>query len=483
MAELDLLKNKVSTALTNKQFDVARDALKAERQPLDGECLMILGRLEAQQGNYLVAVENFQRAVSKGNKNPDAYYYLGAALEELDRMDEALEAYKATLDLNSSFDRAHCNMGNIFFQQGDFETAENSYRAATIVNPGNFNAYNNLGLVLKAIENYSGAHECFQAVLAIRPGNPETHYNIGRVYSKQKIDSQAKYAYQQAIANAQSMKKETYYWNSSPEFIMCSCYAALAEIARRHGNKKQAIACYKKALDIDPEHASSLHFLAALGEIPQPPRASDGYVVDLFDAYADSFDDHLVTGLKYRTPDILCEMIHKKLNTNQPVLDIIDLGCGTGLCGPLLRPIARRLTGIDLSPKMIACAKRRAIYDELHASEISAALQNTSAEYDLAIATDVLIYIGDLIPFFRDCYKALRPNGWLAISLEKTEKGQVLTKSGRYAHSERYVSEVAESCGFNIIETAPTDIRIENGKPVAGFLVLAQSQAADDIRS
>jgi len=480
MTGLASLKNRISTALADKQFDVAREALIGERQSLDEECLVILGRLEAQLGNFQEAVEIFQQAVSKEIKIPDAYYYLGAALEELGRKDDALEAYLATLNLNPSCDMAHCNMGSIYFHQGARETAEISYRAAIRGNPRNTSAYSNLGLLLKIKDDFTGAHECFQSVLAITPGCPETYYNIGRTYSKQMKDPLAKQAYQKALSCASSLRGKPYQWNTSPEFLMCSCYEGLANIARKRDNRKQAINCYKKALKIDPEHASSLHFLATMGEIPQPPRASDRYVADLFDAYAESFDDHLVAGLKYHIPDILCEMISKKLNVSQPALDVVDLGCGTGLCGPLLRPMARTLTGIDLSPKMIGQAQRRAVYDELLVAEIGAALQHTEAEFDLVVAADVLVYIGDTVPFFNDCHKVLRPNGWLAISLEKTAKGWTLNKSGRYAHSVHYVTETAESCGFKIVEIYDTNIRVENGVPVAGFIVLAQSQTAGD---
>lgn len=480
MTDLEPLKNKLSTALANKQFDVAHAALISERQSLDEECLVILGRLEAQQGHFPEAVEAFQQAVSKGIKTADAYYYLGAALEELDRKDDALEAYRSALNLAPSYEKAHYNMGGLYFHQGNHEAAEASYRTAVAINPNNVNAYSNLGLLLKAKDNFQGAHTCFQSVLAIKPGCPETYYNIGRTYSKQKDDVQAKQAYQQALSYAQPLRDKAYQWNTSFEFVMCSCYAGLAEIARKLGHNKQAVNCYKNALKIDPEHASSLHFLAAMGKIPPPPRASDRYVTDLFDAYAESFDDHLVTTLKYNIPEILCTMVHKKLDVSQPVLDIVDLGCGTGLCGPLLKPIAHTLVGIDLSSKMINCARRRAIYDDLIVAEIGDALQDTNAEFDLAVAADVLVYIGDIVPFLHDCHKALRPNGWLAVSLERTAEGQILGKSGRYAHAEHYATKAAESCGFKVVEIADTTIRIEKGVPVAGFLMLAQSQVATD---
>lgn len=115
----------------------------------------------------------------------------------------------------------------------------------------------------------------------------------------------AKNAYQQALSYELSLRGKAIHWNSSPEFLRCSCYAGLAALARKRGNKKQAIRYYKKALEIDPEHATSLHFLAAIGKIPQPPRASDDYVAALFDEHAEYFGDHLVTDLQYRTTEIL----------------------------------------------------------------------------------------------------------------------------------------------------------------------------------
>lgn len=130
-------------------------------------------------------------------------------------------------------------------------------------------------------------------------------------------------------------------------------------------------------------------------------------MVNLFDWYAEHFDDHLQGRLKYRTPALICEQIFK-LDPPRD-LEVLDLGCGTGLCGPLLKPLARAMTGVDLSPNMLEMARKRGLYDELVCSDLIAFLAPHHARFDLVVATDVFIYVGALEAVFQATRTAVRP--------------------------------------------------------------------------
>ncbi len=247
--------------------------------------------------------------------------------------------------------------------------------------------------------------------------------------------------------------------------------ATLVQLARLHLELKapdRALACYISALDIAPERVELRHSIAALGGADAPDRCSDAYVRDLFDRFARTFDDTLGHWLDYRAPEALRALVDAQGRGN---LDIVDLGCGTGLSGRAFRTLASRLDGIDLSPGMLAKARERRLYDDLHEGEIVAALVARPARYDLAIATDVLIYIGDLAPLFAATHAALRPAGLFGVSIEAAEaEGFVLTPSGRYAHGDAYVRRTAAAAGFALASTETTTLRTEDGKPVAGRL-------------
>ena len=152
-------------------------------------------------------------------------------------------------------------------------------------------------------------------------------------------------------------------------------------------------------------------------------------------------------------------------------LNVIDLGCGTGLCGPLFRNIAARLVGVDLSSRMLEKARERHVYDELREADIIDALQNSANAFDLVLAADVFVYVGDLAPVFAACNKASRQGGLFAFSVESVESGNyVLRASGRYGHSLCYIRELAGKHGFDIATVRETMIRKEGQQPIPGHV-------------
>lgn len=192
--------------------------------------------------------------------------------------------------------------------------------------------------------------------------------------------------------------------------------------------------------------------------------------------YAHNFDEHLVKTLGYRTPELLVA----ELRRAQPLQsggEVIDLGCGTGLCGPLLRPLAGRLTGVDLSSLMLAKARELGLYDELVQGDIAAVLQGQPRRFDIAVAADVFVYIGDLDAVFAATAAALRPTGLFAFSVEACpddDSGSdfVLGPKRRYAHSLAYLQRLAAAHGLVIESSTRSAIRKESEEAVDGLLVV-----------
>jgi predicted TPR repeat methyltransferase len=216
--------------------------------------------------------------------------------------------------------------------------------------------------------------------------------------------------------------------------------------------------------------------LAACGGAQAPVRADDAYVRQVFDGFADSFDEQLLKNLDYRAPQVLAAALQGWLGAPQAGLDVLDAGCGTGLCGPLLRPLARRLVGVDLSTRMLERAGIRGVYDELRQGELTELLIRERAKYDLIVATDVLIYFGDLEPPFRAAARALRPDGLLAISVERSDHDEYVLHAGaRYAHSADYVRRTAAAAGLTEVGSVECELRLELGRPVAGLVGIFRS--------
>ena len=205
---------------------------------------------------------------------------------------------------------------------------------------------------------------------------------------------------------------------------------------------------------------------------PPPERSADAYVAALFDLYAPSFDDSLRGLLAYRAPERLLEAVQSALGPRRE-LDVLDLGCGTGLAGPLLRPLARRLEGIDLSPRMIDKARERSVYDSLRTGEITAELGASSSRYHLIVAVDVLVYFGALEALFVQVARRLAPGGLFALTVEKSpEPGYRLQSSARYAHHLDYVRRCAHAAGLHPVVEREEALRRQAGQPVTGHVVV-----------
>ncbi|HKP21637.1 MAG TPA: methyltransferase domain-containing protein [Thermoleophilaceae bacterium] len=219
----------------------------------------------------------------------------------------------------------------------------------------------------------------------------------------------------------------------------------------------------------DPE----LPYRLAAAEGTALARAPESYVQSHFDRFAATFDDFLRDKLSYRTPELLVEAAARHLG-RRTGLSVLDGGCGTGLCGPFLRPMASRLVGVDLSAGMLDKARTTGAYDQLEHAELEQALAERDGELDLIVCADVLIYLGDLTRFFEAAAGALRPGGVLAVSIERLDTGgeYALHEGGRFAHSPGYVERMSARAGLELLESTDSDIRLERGRWVPGALMV-----------
>ena len=240
--------------------------------------------------------------------------------------------------------------------------------------------------------------------------------------------------------------------------------------AEAAGERDIAISAHRRVLALDPEDRyGAAVSLAKLGAGAVPAKSSDAFVRGLFDQYAAKFDAELVVMLRYRAPELLLDAIKRMLGMGP--FDTYDAGCGTGLMGALLRPLARRLVGSDLSPNMVEQAKKRRIYDALAVGDFVLELGAAADTYDLVTAADVFVYIGDLDPAFRAVARALRPGGGFAFSVEHLDQGDWgVVESGRFAHSKAYLRKLAETHGFETLLIEDVSTRDDRSKPVPGLV-------------
>lgn len=261
---------------------------------------------------------------------------------------------------------------------------------------------------------------------------------------------------------------------------------ALAEAYNRalslekSGNFDAAADAYAEVLALDPEdHGGASVRLASMGRGETPVKAPDAYVSTLFDQHADVFDNVLVEQLGYCVP----LLVRQRLQALElgPFNRVLDLGCGTGLTGGALRDMAEDITGIDLSENMVEIAHEKDLYETLYVAEAVDFLDDNEDEpFDLIVATDVLPYMGALEALFFGAVDNLVPGGLFIFSSEtlptETFAGRpfMVGPHQRFAHAETYLRERLTATGFEVIEIGDITVRMEEGEPIAGHLVIAR---------
>jgi predicted TPR repeat methyltransferase len=255
-----------------------------------------------------------------------------------------------------------------------------------------------------------------------------------------------------------------------------AAWFGLGEACEAAGDPAGAVEAYGRVLSLAPEDP--------LGALPRLARLGAGqaamtpaYVAALFDEYAPRFEAHLTKALAYRGPEILCDVLATAA-PGRRFAEAMDLGCGTGLMAEAIRDRVGAIDGVDVSAAMVSQARRRGIYRDLAAGEMAAALDGgVPARYDLVLAADVLVYVGDCAPLFAAVARALRPGGHFAFTTQSCEgDGCIIGEDLRFHQSPSYIRRMASETGFDVRAMAECVVRMDRGQPCAGHgFVLGQA--------
>jgi predicted TPR repeat methyltransferase len=355
------------------------------------------------------------------------------------------------------------NLGNVLLESGSVPDAEAAYRESLAQAPDQAPAWTNLATLLRRLGRLDEATDAARQAVRAAPRSAEAHYALARALVETGDIPAGLRAHSQAVTLAPHASV------SRDQMLR-----ALVLLGRR----EQAAALYREWLASEPGNPVALHQLAACEPGAPPARASDAYVQAVFDSVAARFDQKLA-GLDYRAPALLERAVRQHVGAPAAALDVADLGCGTGLCGPLLKPWARQLAGCDLSAGMLFEAQRRGCYDALHHAELVQYLQARPDQFDLLACADTLCYFGDLQAFAQAAASALRAGGTVHFTVEAAPEGATptfrLQPSGRFVHTRPYLAEVIDAAGLQLLRADTGNLRQEAGAPVTGWVVSAQA--------
>lgn len=229
-------------------------------------------------------------------------------------------------------------------------------------------------------------------------------------------------------------------------------------------------------------------------------RKPKEFVAELFDSFADTFDEKLLNSLEYKVPRLVGELA-ASLSTEYKA--VLDAGCGTGLAGRYIRPMVPNgvIIGVDASQKMLDKAKyctltsgcglevkegpdSLPLYDglvkmDLEEMTIKSLAQVTTVQsltgFDLIVAADVLVYFGNLDTLIQTFATISKPGGHLIFSCELTTDDEAplgwrLLPSGRFAHTKKHAVDIAMAVGYQLVHYEEIVPRTERGAPVRGHL-------------
>lgn len=453
-------------------------------------------------GRHEEAAQRFKEILCHQPGNLPAHCNLGHSLRELEQLEDACKAFRSALALEQDMPQAHLGLAgcleklgeldqgadharrareldpcedtwfreaHILQEKGDYEAARRCYKKTLACNPRCVVAMNNMGVLDMNEREHDKADEWFRRARDCDPAYGEAWTNWANILEKEGDLDKAEFAARRGVELAETP----------------SSLVRLGYVLQRQGRIDEALETYNRLLTIDPADSKGVTlYLAALGLRDMPPRASDAHVRDLFDHYAGFFERHLRESLNYKGPEVMLALLSPSLQERKVEeaatngLDVMDLGCGTGLCGAVLSPFAKRLDGVDLSPRMLAKARERGIYHELFEAEIVQCLEGLEQDYDCVVAGDVFVYLGDLAPVFAEVHKRLRKEGLFAFTLETHEnEGIKVNEGNRYQHGRGYLRALAQEYGFEVAIMEDAVMRMEAEKPVSSLAVLLRKPA------
>lgn len=375
-----------------------------------------------------------------------------------------------------------------------FAEADAHFTASLRLAPGRVSTLINLAAVRLELGRADAALDAVSQVLAIEPDNAEAWFHRGNAEAMRRRPDEALRGFERAGTlaprfaqpwfrhgqvlqdlgrDAQALTSYEHAVAADPTFA--PAWTNLGTLRREQGRAEDAAHAFRQARAHGADDELHGYYLAAVGDGATPATAPALYVETLFDDYAETFAGHVVEVLDYRAHVAVAQSLDA-VAPGRTFARALDLGCGTGLCGTLLRPRVRHLSGVDLSGRMLAQAEATGAYDILARQDIVGFLRTAPSTFDLVTAADVFIYVGDLSAAFEAVRRALEPGGVFAFSVELATSESAafeLLPSLRYAHGEGHLRELARAHGFDVLRAERGAVRRDQRRPIEGlFMVL-----------
>lgn len=434
---------------------------------------------------------HLEQALKTKPDHCDANYNLGLLLLSSNKH-KAKFLFRRVINANPSHISATFQLAQLYHAEKSYLKALSLYEKILDIQPDDPECLNKIGLIHLEQDRFDEGLASLEKAFKINPELTDIHHNLACLYLHNKD-------YQQALTHWMKYLKtntdlDTYY-NIGVCYLYLGryddCTAHLFHVIKKDPNHYKSLinlgaaflqknhpssACtyYRRAQEISPTPAIA-HILSALEQSSKPDSMPSDYVVDLFDNYAFHYDNHLCDVLDYQLPKHIQHLVQSHLNLEQGSQFSLDLGCGTGLSGQVVKPFCSSLNGIDISPNMIELAQKKSLYDSLICADIMTLQTQFIQKVELLLTADTVPYFGDLNPLFHLAQQYLQSRGYWLLSIESDYNQPFnLMTSARFSHSPDYLSALASQYGFSIFHSENIQLRTQQNQYITGMLFALQ---------
>lgn len=501
-------------------------------QPDSARFHLHLANILKNNNQFELALTHYQTALRLEPNYAEAHNNLAGLFYKQNKLNESRLHYLQAINLKPDYLEAHFNLGLVFLAQKEMKAAITQFKNVLSLHPNSIHAHSQLANIYWQIQDLKQSHYHYQKILDLEPNSAETLNNFAALMIKEGQSDKAIDYFNQALTidpkhkaarnNLAALLLQTnqlkeaiwhysLYLNLEPLDIEAlfnrahslmltgqlnealddlkkilaiddkhiNTHCNLAAIYLKLKNKAAALAHYQTILNLTDKNAIASYMVNALTQQSTPDSAPLEYVKNLFDNYAFQFDTHLRDTLQYKTPELMRDLLKPFLKENNH--NLLDLGCGTGLSGQCFTDIAKKLTGIDISPNMLNKAKEKACYDILIETDILNGITELKEDFDLILCIDALVYFGNLNQFFTKIPVCLTENGLLGLSIELGDEmvsSYILQTNGRYQHAKVYVEELAKKNKLKLLKYKAIVGRQQDNKSIkTGLFIFQQKQS------
>lgn len=479
--------NQYELALTHYQAALRLD-------PNYAEVHNNLAGLFYKQNQLNLARQHYVLAIDLKPDYLDAHFNLGLVFLAQQEKNAAVTQFKNVLNLHPHSIQGHWQLAHIYWDDQDLEKVHYHYQKILDLDPNSVELLNNFAALMLKKEEIDLAIDYFKRALVIDPKHKTARNNLAAILLQNNQLKEAIWHYSlylnlepldtEALLNRAHILMLTGHLHDAIHDLKniltidvkhIDAHCNIAAIYLKLKDRISALTHYQIILNLNDKHAIARYMVCALTQQSIPNSSPLEYVKNLFDNYAFQFDTHLQNILLYKIPELLREQLNPFLKKKK--YNLLDLGCGTGLGGQCFNDIAKKITGMDISPNMLNKAKEKACYDILIEKDILNGITELVEDFDLILCVDTLVYFGNLNEFFEKIVVCLQVNGLLAFSVELANEptsSYILQTNGRYQHAEIYVKQLAEKNQLKLLKFVNVVGRLQDNEAIQTGLFIFQ---------